>query len=1050
MSLIPSKSSQTTREDFRGKRASVGAFPASVPYVAPLNISSKKGSRAPITNTAATPSATNAPIPTMTTPTMPAKSSFRMSLDSPGSLNYTPPTGVRSRISMSPGTADFVHGIGLDFGSPESAFLSCSSSFASRVPQNADALSAAGGELASKLTRPISIASSDSKEGMFGPLNGEGVPDPRAEEDRSDTSPSSVASSVPDKSELTLPLHAKSHDAVFSHARFDYDVVATPKRASLLSAIPMGISRSHQDFIDGSPTTFQRNEAEGLFKSVRGLMADLRFDIDHDQRRHAEPSGVPAAVQTRDGVRETVQVEVAQDLRSWLADPQRNQERPSERSETEEAQDIGMPHIKVAVTPTSPLPTSSGESTLDAAETPVKRAIQQTLEPPQPALPAATEDGTSGANSLKRGLWGLLRAPSPSSKPVASTRSPSASSYSSITSFIDPSTSPGAANNTSTSSLLSNSSFSLFGRKFITRSVSDTRVSSSTTHNDDDDLRLRLPRREVDEAKLADLIISCADARHILKTDTSPTRLKQVGLKLELGWREQLAEAQQLRNRLEVTQDTVEDLEDENNHLRSQLGGLSEQIVSREDDMKRLAQATEMQISRERAKVEAELQAAKAEVAVEVAQLQRSLAEEKAFAVGLGMLLSEKAQRVSGLFAAHLSSASMEPDSESSLDVSTPGAQDTSRPSSVLFDVLNDTEGVGVGGSGGFSKQVRRSALLQARPTRAEIADQVLGAAYDELFRCTVHRFAQGAAAPPSTLVNERVLLIGTDHRLLLALAQKLVGLGLTQVLWAIPAWDGSRSPRTVRASGVPRISFDPTEEHAWTALANEARKTFGGEVDCVVNAFDQLDAHRLAAVSSLLRQQASVVSVESTVQPLNVVSVVYDAQHDQIDTDSVDTSMYTMAMIGLTGSLALQNSCLSRCASSRAVRMNTVVLAQSGSAPASSALDAILRLLDPCSFIQGCVLHPGANSHVHCMGPPLCPALPALYTSPTLSSPSNNRRHPSKSLLDPNAIQPERQAWLRTHKRIADLELVDALQLEIVALRTRLQALEQRALQVA
>ena len=56
----------------------------------------------------------------------------------------------------------------------------------------------------------------------------------------------------------------------------------------------------------------------------------------------------------------------------------------------------------------------------------------------------------------------------------------------------------------------------------------------------DDDIRVRLPRREVDENRLTELIMSCADAKHTLRTEKDAENLRKVGLKLEEGWREQV------------------------------------------------------------------------------------------------------------------------------------------------------------------------------------------------------------------------------------------------------------------------------------------------------------------------------------------------------------------------------------------------------------------------------------------------------------------------------------------------------------------------------
>lgn len=907
--------------------------------------------------------------------------------------------------------------------------------------------------------------------------------DERAEADRTYTSPSSVATSIPDKSELTLPIHAKSHDAVFSKDRlglgspFDtVDVVTgTPRRASWLTAVPMGISSSHQKMIDDSPRKFQRNEAKGLFDSVRGLMDDLRFDIGHEHPVLEEDNFTKSNQDPDD--RES------DDLKSWIANPNSSQsgttkEPPFTPTEPANKGSQCSHGIQLAIVETSPSPVGSKENTVDCG-TVVTRPSQPTkLAPPEPVQPSDASGGEGGPSQRARGFWGLLRAPSPSSKTAAIARSPSASSYSSTSSFIPRSTSPAVVNNASTSSLLSNSSFSLFSRKLTNRSVSDTHASSVTP---DDEIPLRLSRRQVDEDKLADLIISCADARHILKTDDSPTKLKEVGLKLELGWREQLAEAQQLRSRLEITQDTVEDLEDENKHLRSQLGSLSEQIVSREEDMRQLGEATATQIARERDMAAVETEVVRADVELKAASLSKQLAEEKAFAVGLGMMLQQKEDHASGLYGLHAFREGSEQDPDSSVDRSVQGSQHGSfpdsslgvpnlamrqagRPPSILFDLPSDMDDPLAAAADSISPELRRSALMQGRPSQRDASSDGIELAYEELFRCPAHRFAHGAAAPPSTLVDERILLVGTDQRLLLTLVQKLTALGLTQVLLATPLWSGS-SPRATSAAartrGVRSISFDICASDAWSTLMEAASNKLGGELDCVVNAFDQLDAEQLVPVSNLLRQQTSsapsqdagtIALSSSARQAMSVVNVVYEQQSASVDFVSAgkdaETIMCTMALIGLASSLAIQTSASCSHSSSMAVRLNTVVLSRFASTVRSednhAAVEGILRLIDPCSSVHGCVVRTVPGIPIRCLGAPLCPALPAFF-SPKLTSASVPQTPKGTGLITRFAANDaNRHQWLKVHKRVADVELLDGLEKENEALKRRLETLER------
>lgn len=313
-------------------------------------------------------------------------------------------------------------------------------------------------------------------------------------DDSTGSSPSSVATSLAD-GELG---RAYTHDAVFTH-----DLTQHGRKRSSLSAIPMGISKSHQEMIDDSPVTSHRIEAAGLFDSVRGLMHDLQLDIGRDDAKSKPEAG--------------------QDLRSWLSSPQRSE-----------------PSSAPAISVTTDTPESS----------------------PQPIPPKADETdagGSEGTSPRAGGLWGFLRTPSP--LPI---RTSTASSYSSTSSFIasDPTAS-------STLSLFSN---------LLGRSTPETSLPEEAP--------VRLARTRIDEEKLAQLMVSCADTRHVLKTESDPAKLRDTGLRLEKAWRDQLQEAGALRTKLAVAQDTVEDLEDENRQLRKQIAQLAEIIVEREDQLR--------------------------------------------------------------------------------------------------------------------------------------------------------------------------------------------------------------------------------------------------------------------------------------------------------------------------------------------------------------------------------------------------------------------------------------------------------------------------------
>ncbi|KAI3487273.1 hypothetical protein L1887_48858 [Cichorium endivia] len=121
-------------------------------------------------------------------------------------------------------------------------------------------------------------------------------------------------------------------------------------------------------------------------------------------------------------------------------------------------------------------------------------------------------------------------------------RTSTASSYSSTSSFIasDPTAS-------STLSLFSN----LLGR-------------STPETSSPEEAPVRLARTRVDEEKLAHLMISCADTRHVLKTECDPCQAaRHPACASKRRGENQLQEAGALRTKLAVAQDTVEDLEDE-------------------------------------------------------------------------------------------------------------------------------------------------------------------------------------------------------------------------------------------------------------------------------------------------------------------------------------------------------------------------------------------------------------------------------------------------------------------------------------------------------
>ncbi|KDN39848.1 hypothetical protein K437DRAFT_264455 [Tilletiaria anomala UBC 951] len=245
------------------------------------------------------------------------------------------------------------------------------------------------------------------------------------------------------------------------------------------------------------------------------------------------------------------------------------------------------------------------------------------LQQPLPQTPdlAAQSSASPSSSTAKRSLWGML-SPRGSSQGVGTS----------------PTWSPSADFRPKLAASLSNSLSSFTAGLSAVRRGSVAPASSE---------RVRLPRREVDEAQLAEDVMRFADARHVLRTVTDGNRLRDLGIRLEEGWREKLAEAQSLRARLEEAQDTLEDLEDENEHLRTQLGTLSEQIAAREDAFEQLQRSTIEHQTREKSLWREEAREERENVLFQVAEAQRQLAEERAVTAQLRIVLqSAKSGRI--------------------------------------------------------------------------------------------------------------------------------------------------------------------------------------------------------------------------------------------------------------------------------------------------------------------------------------------------------------------------------------------------------------------
>ncbi|KAK0534881.1 hypothetical protein OC834_001728 [Tilletia horrida] len=183
------------------------------------------------------------------------------------------------------------------------------------------------------------------------------------------------------------------------------------------------------------------------------------------------------------------------------------------------------------------------------------------------------------------------------------------------------------------------------------RTRTSNATSSSSNANDDDlDGRTRLPRRDLDEDKVAEEVMRFADARHVLRTEDDAQELRQLGLRLEEAWRNKLAEVGTLRTKLESAQDTVADLEDENGNLRVQLGLLSEQIAARETDLEDFQKLTIGQIEAQRSLWEEEAREERENLQFSLAQSKRETLEQKSINAQLRLVILGTLQgRLDGL-----------------------------------------------------------------------------------------------------------------------------------------------------------------------------------------------------------------------------------------------------------------------------------------------------------------------------------------------------------------------------------------------------------------
>ncbi|KAK0554642.1 hypothetical protein OC845_000674 [Tilletia horrida] len=254
----------------------------------------------------------------------------------------------------------------------------------------------------------------------------------------------------------------------------------------------------------------------------------------------------------------------------------------------------------------------------------------------------ASSSGSAGPrSSLAPSFFGLPASPSPTSPgfPTGSTPEPTPSSSRKPSAF-----SPFASIMSNLRTRTSNVSGLGFG--------GTSAASSSSNNHDGDDLdgRSRLPRRDLDEDKLAEEVMRFAEARHVLRTEIDVEELRRLGLRLEEAWREKLAEVGILRAKLESAQDTVGDLEDENANLRKQLGLLSEQIAARETDLEDFQKLTIGQIEAQRALWEEEGREERENLQFNLAQSKRETLEQKSINAQLRLVILGTLQgRLDGL-----------------------------------------------------------------------------------------------------------------------------------------------------------------------------------------------------------------------------------------------------------------------------------------------------------------------------------------------------------------------------------------------------------------
>lgn len=151
--------------------------------------------------------------------------------------------------------------------------------------------------------------------------------------------------------------------------------------------------------------------------------------------------------------------------------------------------------------------------------------------------------------------------------------------------------------------------------------------------------RKRLPRHQVDEAKMMEDQMRFAEARHVLATSKDPENIRRLGKDLEEGWREKLREVTELHLSLEDLAASVSDIQDENEHLRAQMAQLSEQIALREEDFEGFQRLTVAHQQREKELWKAEGTEERERLEWKEREAVRILAEERAINAQLRLVL---------------------------------------------------------------------------------------------------------------------------------------------------------------------------------------------------------------------------------------------------------------------------------------------------------------------------------------------------------------------------------------------------------------------------